>query len=153
MGTDEEEDEDETGVYVETAQEPAPPRHSPPSPVPSTSTSTQPKKKSVNSKTLKRKRDECELEMLQSLSHSLAHSTPREPEAEDDEAGSFCIYIYRSLKALDQRTQNIVQHEIQGILFKAQMGLIGGQYHQMPTQPQSQNYSDAAYSYMHMLNN
>ena len=71
----------------------------------------------LNRRKIKKKREDCELEILKTISNS---STKDNTTATSSSA--FCSYVDHAINDMDPRTQIIVKHQIQDIIFQAQMG-------------------------------
>ncbi|XP_014667954.1 PREDICTED: uncharacterized protein LOC106809401 [Priapulus caudatus] len=108
-----------------------------PSPPPKASTSRstkrpiETKKKVRSAKLLRKERDEVEIEMMKSLQGSLERATAGpitaldKKEEPDSDLKAFSQLMLYSLKDMNKYTQSIAKHEIQNIIFKAQMGTLG----------------------------
>lgn len=80
-------------------------------------------------KTLKKAKEDEEFQLLQGIAHSLQNDSPNEK----DESVTFGKYVTQCLWKIDERSRLVVRHQIENILFQAQMGEMTHQ-NQLPPQ-------------------
>ena len=75
-------------------------------------------------KTAKKKREEEETLLIQGLTKSLAVITERKKPKQTDDCEAYGSYVVECLGKLDPRTRCIVQHQMNTIMFNAQLGIL-----------------------------
>lgn len=70
---------------------------------------------------MKKIREEEELSILKGLAKSLESEKRDEPS---DESDAFGLYVSQCLKKMDERARIIARHQIENIIFQAQVGTL-----------------------------
>ena len=81
-----------------------------------------PTQQKLPAKIAKKRREDREFEILEGLQRSISNEISNET-ADVSEIESFCQYVSKSLKKFNEKTQNVVKHSIQNLIFQAEMGL------------------------------